>query len=1064
MLSEARLFATLPSPLRYGTGEFTRIEGFALVPSELPPPQLTEDEKTQRFIYESGRLATRLSEPIEASARTCTDLAVFFWQHVIRKIDPHAKTVPLAPWEKFWQTQQEPNQPINLRGVCQNRLLERWISDHAFPNQVLQEADALCPGFKAIWQKKFSSFAAKQKYAPAQIALGGVLDGFINGLITGLPSEWQVAAGGSKLLLGLVTNNLLMSTYRGFNFLSAFSQTLPVELRTAFGRHAQENPPLNFDTTVNQIFKGSQEEFSFWLDSIQLWAMLGSLCLTRSALGLASKQKPTATDGLILLALGTAIIKGSRAISEKLLKTPGLKFGEIQRRITSLSQDQEDTARLTEQMVGDSSDLQTLAQQRDLVTWVKNLRSGAIKDLFPFVLTSLAANLSSQEITGLVFALSQITANATGRLNTLLNYLSTQATRKNARQNLLEAFRQLRLPITGRLTDEALRPWLEKNIDLAELPFVLEFKELGLIPYRRASDGVSVEAISFEPGFIVKRNDIIPILGSNSSGKSLLLAVLSGKRAGLLDQTKASWGNKDLRAIPADLHQRSWKIINAPEGQNLRKLLAAALFYKGQLRQTNLGFPLDQDRLIAWAKGNQNYPELETAVSQKLKDWGLSLHCGLSWHNPDFRPSGMQATLAAIAFHCFLDEPVNLLVDEAGGKLDTSHIQQFIDFLYTRSADGELPGAVFVAINSHLSLWWQKAPKAYINLREEVAGCVDSASSPLPHVAIRESLLQELNSLYESGEVMTPGQFADWITFGPGEALDHQLQKHLRCFDHAVTNENYSGQLYHPAAAERAVIDFENGPFAEYLQKCLFVWLEKTSQSQNPLAEAQNIAEALQVFYHREKGSPFSVFRPSSSQARLSPHNWNQSLMGLFDSVLNFYISICVDQINGDTSENGPSSHLNILHRWAFISQLSDFLNTYLDRDTTPLLRKSLTAIKPEKSPFGRVRTAFNRKPTSFSDLQKKVLDDPLVTSALFAEGINEFWQNNALNWFKTALAQASLSQVRDLKKWFHQQRTLRLSNHRNVPVTLDELAETEGFPRQIRDLIDQTELALLTA
>jgi len=1016
---------------------YARLEGVdqsLLLPNLVEPSNARESLKLiRRQKLKAGLLdsltqvkngAELLSKPLDLLATSSTDASIAVLQHVVRKIDPYGKSLKPMPWELLWASRQTETQPgdvnTDFSKLNQNEAIVNWLVDGMFPLEALDEADKLYPngphgvGFKDTWLPHFEVVAKEQKYAWARLFVESAVDGTLTGLITALPAAEQSQAGLFKLAGLLATASISTKTTQKYNYLWGVTKDLAVDLRSVAGRYGQRSAKIktNFDTAVNDMLVGSMNELNNRLSVLGIWTMLGSMALSATAFRLPKRGPLALVDGAIYAGLGAMTIQAVESGDVRsVLEAMSAEFGGTLKDITVQAENHENVAQLSHELVGSRVGVRELAEKRDLITFLKNVPTSMFVEVLPLVATSAAALLMGESFTSAVFSVGQVTRKAVGRMETFMSYKSGQVNRNRSRENLITDLKSLRTSVFGQLTNEALNGWLNAEpVDWKNIPHTLTFSQVGVPPYTRATDGSAVELVRFEEGFTVKKGDIVPIIGENGTGKTLLMKVLAGEMTGILENTEIEWGGVDMRRMSADLHRRSWKIVTSSENDSLRDLLASALLYKGGLRSHTLGFEIDKEKMMQWAQGKQEYSELENAVTSRLKEWGISIHASESWHKFGLRPSGMQRAIANLSFHCLVDEPLNLLIDEAGGELDSKRIDDYIRLLQARSLANELPGAVFVAINKDVGKWMLATQSAFIDTRDVVQGHV--VESGLGSEELSEKLgadiAREYHAMFELNQPMSPDQFIAWITYGPGKEFDTRAAEVKKeCYTRQPA-QNFDGFDHVKYIRESGVIEFESGPYSQYLKTCLTYWFEEFSRIAAKSGGMSNSAidthlsktlEALNVFYGRDlrAGEWRYYIRNMNGSVIDNPDGrWNHKLHErVFGNILKTYLLGHVRKLERAMGYHATSEREQYKHYPQTFDERYDLLESLLMMENLfEITNAYCPNVSSSSAPFGDVPDLARRVNSidrerrhyvmayatpSYQDLCRYIIDDPLV-------------------------------------------------------------------------------------
>ena len=1006
------------------------------------------------------RATEHISKPLDLLATGSTDALILILQDVIRKIDPHAKLVLPMPWEQLWASRQTEPQaqgelPHNFADLRQKDAIIAWIVDKIFPLEALDRADNLYrngssgSGFRDTWLPHFEHVAEELVYARARAVVESAVDGIITGLITSLPAEMQTEAGLFKLIGLLATAEIGVKKGQKYNYLWGLEEALAADLRTVFGR--ETNNEINFNTAVNDMFKGSMDESIYELHALGTWTMLVFMALSAIIFRLPKRGPMAVVDGAIYAGLGSTAIRAVESGNMRsFLEKISAEFGAIRNKITIEAERTEAHAQLSQELVGSNSSVRELAEARDLITFLKNIPTELVAKILPLVTTTLAAILMGDSFTSAVFSVGQVAGKAVEGSGKVMTHLSDQEKRTRARERILEALRALSQSVYGPLTNEALEAWLnvEEEIDWDAIPLEIKISQIGVPPFTRADNGEAVKLVQCEDGFTVRKGDIVPIIGQNGSGKTLLMKVLAGVYTGIPNNTEITWGGVDTRKMDADAHCRRWKIIASSENDSLRQLLVSALLYKGDIRIHSLGLKIEKNKMLEWACGDSEYPELENAVTLKLQQWGINVHASEAWYKQELRPSGMQKAIANLAFHCLVKEPLNFLIDEAGGVLDSKRINDYIEFIRARSLAGELPGVVFVAINKDVGRWMLGTDSPYIDMRDVVQGHskagLDSEADYNEKLGM--DIARELEDKFNLGSPMTPDQFIIWMTYGPGKEFDKQAAEvkkqsyEPQTMLHDTRNFNHLRYIY-----RCGVMEFESGKYAQYLKICLTSWFdelnsafsEPSALSNSPInTHLAKILEAISVFYGRDSraGDPKMYLRNldgsviSNKDARWDYRYHEQ----VFAAILNKYLHLHVEKLqramecNLDDEQPEMSQYpesyadrYDLLESLLMIQNLTGIANDYYRegslRDVKPFGEVPELATEVYSSAIRRCDHVLYNAQINYEYLQCYIVEDPLVLYNL-AHETSTFHIKKFVDYFSLVISKMDRVQVENVR------------------------------------------------
>jgi predicted ABC-type transport system involved in lysophospholipase L1 biosynthesis ATPase subunit len=808
----------------------------------------------------------------------------------IRRVDPQGTRFPLQDWERTWLSQQmkgDTQTPETLRGVSQIEMVELWLIDALFPIRAIQEAEKVHPGFSDIWMNHFRHVAQEIKFSPAREMLFSAADGASVGVLALLPKEYQQAASWGQIGIMGFLSGLDQKTTQRYNYLYGVLKDLAVELRTIFGRQVGMNTPvLNTDTLVQEIVSGGIAELDFRLATIGVWSMLAGVGTASAAvrLPLHGLIKGTVDTTIVIAASIAAIKTADHPVLHRALE-PFLKtFGGIQQAIILDAAAHESEAKISGTLIGEKKSISGQAEQRDAVTFDKNMFTTLVKLGVPQFIIAAVSAITHDEWAGVSVSIGPAIRRALDRLGSYMSYQSAQTTRHASRETLIRELVNMRRAIYGTRNDEQLAPWQkEEHIDWAKQGRTFTFKSIGMTPYKRASDGVEITTVQFQNGFDVTPQDVVPIFGGNGSGKSKLAAVVSGIRSGKLSDTDVRLGGVDLRQMSAEEYKRRFKLVRSSEHDSLRQLLASALLYKGTLRGHRLNLSIDVSQLLSWSQGKASYAELEEEVERWMKTWGVKIHESISWHDTSLGASGMQRAMANALFHMFLTEPVTLFIDEAGGEFDAGWTKTFISFLHERAKQNESPGAIFVCVNKDPDLWWREKGRLYIDMSQPVQGRVRMRTTSETDVydempeQIRKALLDRYERMFTRGEVMEPKELREWMELGPGRELDMQIQTH--------PDREKEYPFYFTESS--GTVAFEDR-YSSYVEHCIQQWVKtyvefegidrRTSRAKQN-EHVVDMLHALNAVYGRE-----IQFKPNYNResreciaGRMS-HRWNALL------------------------------------------------------------------------------------------------------------------------------------------------------------------------------------------
>lgn len=185
---------------------------------------------------------------------------------------------------------------------------------------------------------------------------------------------------------------------------------------------------------------------------------------------------------------------------------------------------------------------------------------------------------------------------------------------------------------------------------------------LRLESIRIVLDGKLIVAVSDE----VAPGDVLTIMGPSGSGKSSLLAYLSGTLAPGFDASGDVWlDGERLNGLP-------------PERRRTGLLFQDDLLFPHMSVGGNLGFALPPDVRDRAAR--------RSAIDGALADAGLA---GFADRDPATLSGGQRARVALM--RVLLSGPRALLLDEPFSKLDAALRATFRDFVFSRARSKSLP-------------------------------------------------------------------------------------------------------------------------------------------------------------------------------------------------------------------------------------------------------------------------------------------------------------------------------------------------------------------------------------
>ncbi|WP_216824998.1 ATP-binding cassette domain-containing protein [Agarilytica rhodophyticola] len=185
------------------------------------------------------------------------------------------------------------------------------------------------------------------------------------------------------------------------------------------------------------------------------------------------------------------------------------------------------------------------------------------------------------------------------------------------------------------------------------------------IEVKHTSATINNRVLFEDLSFCVATGEILTIMGPSGTGKSTLLAFLSGTLADdVRAQGKIFLHGQDITEQP-------------PETRKIGVLFQDALLFPHLSVGENLGFGLTSK-----IRGSERKDRIETA----LQDAGLA---GYSKKDPATLSGGERARVALM--RTLLAEPDAILLDEPFSKLDTTLRQQMREFTFAEIIDRNLP-------------------------------------------------------------------------------------------------------------------------------------------------------------------------------------------------------------------------------------------------------------------------------------------------------------------------------------------------------------------------------------
>lgn len=1012
-----------------GVDAFTKLEGVTITDEHREDfYEAIRRQDVERAIDTMFTVAEQASRPVDAIARYSTDASLRLLE-AARQIDPEGNHIKLTQWEQFYRERQlVRGESPSLRGINQKNALRMWLIDSIFPLDAIEEADKLFPkaadkkGFAESWMKHLGYVADDLVYAPLREVLSSSIDAGTVSAISVLPKEWQYAASFGQMLAGVLISAVSDKTDQRLNYFWGVTKDLAVDLRTVtkrFGRRYESQ--INYDTIVSEITQGGIQELQYRLKTYGIWSMV-------SGIGAANLIVRSKLYGFPKAAMDTAVIVGSGIAAIRLSEQKDVRlgfevlseeFGKQMQAINHEAMEHEAEASVSGALVGDKLSIETNAHKRNWLTFRKNLPTSLLIGSVPQFMIALAAAASHNNWTSVSVSMGPTIQRALDRLGSYMSYRSSQHTRMASRKTLVSLLRTLHHEVYGTRSDELLRGWTQPEpVDWNGLDQTLSFRSVGLVPFRRASDGEEIETMKFEDGFDVPKNAIVPIYGGNGSGKSNYISVVSGESAGVLDNTDIRLGGVDTRLMSAEQYKRSFAIVRSKEGDTLRQLLAQALLYKGQLRQHRLGLEIDIDRMLLWSRGKAEYPELERAVDVYMKKWDVKVHAVIPWHDATLRPSGMQRAMSNILFYMLVTEPVRLFIDEVGSEFDTQWTKQYISFLTDRVAHNETPGQLFVCVNKDDDLWWNLKGTFYIDMRQPVQGKVrfaesNAVESPLPE-DMRHMIAERLGRKYEMGIPMDPGELIQWMDNGPGYELDMRIKQLL---------EDYGGRFTGVSWTELSgALAFEK-QYTPHIEVCIQEWVkEYTRLLQTPVsgrAERINdyvirMLQGVLSVYGRERRFQDYHRRSRPEFTAIGDHRWSEDLVEApFYNMINSVILDHMRKIERtkfyiESQSKYPSGYerrTELLRSYAVIELFESFFRTYADLGWGSAtyfdhIHRSLIENHVLSFPHHVKRTSMRTKEPRMADLQK-ILADP---SVLYSLSTGNLWHANEFMTFMNAI------------------------------------------------------------
>lgn len=692
------------------------------------PDNKTKVRRKKTFAERLSQTATIISKPLDVTARATTDLLTLI-----------------------------------TNGNSSKKKEER--ASQIFPIELLEELEKLNPGIKKVWFEKLSAIAEETKYAYARVIYASLIEGLVTGMVA-TSSQAIAAIGITKVFANVMTGSVEQFSLQHYNKLWGQTQAFSADIQAAL---KNSKDTINVDQLVSSITLGNFEEIKYKLSDLRVWFLWFGLVVGVALSSVFETSKLDYKKSAIIASLGASILwilgyKFPKGTLTELSK----EFGLVQANIVDTTEKTQKWSTVTKGLVGDSEEIEVLSLQRDAVTRQKNQASKAFSSAMPSLVSLLIQELGGGSLVSSSFALSTLVADILERNGLYMGYKSRVESRKRALSKLSQTLEELLVGDRAPLTNQDLKQWQKENgtEEFCKDSIVLDINSIGVPSYKIDGTGENISKINFTPGFKINSGQIAVVEGGNASGKTTLLQTLSGVHRGNLEQTDANWNGLDLRAMPADMRREKFIFLSGMnEKLDFRSVIVNVV------NNWSCGVAFEEAKLKAFISG-EAYPELERFVSEYFFKSQLLPSFNNSYFEQNRKFSGYEKAMLELGLYLMIQEPVVIMIDEAGGALTPKKYQNMVDSLCL--AVQASPHIVFVGVNKDLFRWYRKEEVVgWVRMRDSIQGKLLNGKDFTPDsdkghqvAELMTEVSSSLDDTYvQSGIVMEPSDFRTWATW-----------------------------------------------------------------------------------------------------------------------------------------------------------------------------------------------------------------------------------------------------------------------------------------------------------
>lgn len=760
-----------------------------------------------------------IATPIDRATVYTTDVALW----TLTKIRQTGNRQRLQVWEKWWENDRK----SSLVDTDQKTILINWFADSMVPSDVLETMDKARPGSGAYHKALFEDIAARLIYSFPRGFIADLLTEFADGFST-IANVTAIGAGkGVATFFIQKIYKEMGKAWRGY--WSAY-YTMSSDLNTIFQNTKTD---FNPETQMNELLHGFDNEFDYrmaqWEQHSTWWGLAAGV-----GAAMFAKEGPAGLAKAISMMLGLSFAtkKAATHLVNDHVEEIVDRTADIQNTLRRLYENREKWQAISRE-VGVEEEVTMLLDESNELSAKKRVFKGVTETSIKSLITLVTAYLQDGTWAGGSMIAGSLWFSANDHKNREANYKYYQKLKAQSLAKIREAFLEQtheRGIISSTTTNAKESP------ELIKPSRKLQVKPKKIVLPRMGELGDEAKEIAFEQGFVIEAGNIIPVFGSNYSGKTTLLRVLSGEyESG--SGTKLKIGRRDFTDLSKTEKQRLFRWIGRKgAGDDLFDLKVVVSEILLQFPANKILPNIDPERLKRWNLADGSDTELEERVLAYIQSQTDVLKVDQSWFTDTLRiPSGAEkAFLHLVLNMAIADEPLVILMDEVGGELTDQTFDHLLAYL--KKVDfGQKALMPVVNVRKHDWLELQQV-SGVIKLNDPVAGQI--IDQEIPNKIDEPEKLAELVARCRKGETITPDQFAYVVSKShglteslpvglTGDEITAYLAKQLNVWLHTLATITTPGMRY----------SLDRLQYANQLLKAATIYLQQLSTDQNILKE-----------------------------------------------------------------------------------------------------------------------------------------------------------------------------------------------------------------------------------